>query len=102
VAGKARAAVMCFTLEWSVGIFTCQITLATFVWLRCKKWPMRVEGTLMILWFALMEFIQVLNYLVGLEDAPWDGGCKNPPFKNKLLVVAGYVHVCFQVKNRRI
>ena len=49
----------------------------------------------MILWYALMELIQVVNYIVGLEDAAWDGGCVNPSFKNKPLVVAGYVHVCF-------
>jgi len=87
---------MCFTLEWSVGIFSFQIALSTFVWLKCKAWPMRREGVALILWFALMEFIQVVNYLVGLEEAPWNGGCKNPPLQNKLLVVAGYVHVCFQ------
>ena len=87
---------MCFTLGWSVGIFTFQLAVAACVWLRCERWPSRVPVALLILWFALMEFIQILNYLVGLEDAPWDGGCVAPPFQNKLLVVLGYTHVCFQ------
>ena len=95
---------MTTTREHAVLLHAATVYMILFHAVECVLFPRlvgltirhAVEGALLVLWFALMEFIQIINYRVGLEDPPWEGGCKNTSFKNKMLVVSGYVHVCFQ------
>ncbi len=90
---------MCFTLEWSIAIFISQLTISAMIWSLCSSWYMRRESCFIILFFSLMELIQIINQLndgKNLEDPPWSGGCLNPSSYNKALVISGYVHVCFQ------
>jgi len=87
---------MCFSYEMSVCIFSTAIIAALLTFSKRKSLPSTVSFGPLIFYFSIMEGIQVLNYMSGLEEAPWNGGCAAPSSTNKLMVMLGFAHVCFQ------
>lgn len=70
-----------------------------FLWIFYQDWARLKVHLMMTFFFWLMEFLQLCNYLVGVENAPWaseEPGCQVSNFRSVVLVFLGYLHICLQ------
>ncbi|OHT10640.1 hypothetical protein TRFO_04135 [Tritrichomonas foetus] len=82
---------MCFNKEMTLGFSLFACVLGTWVirgkgiW-DCAQWR-RVRISACLFWFAFMEFLQFVQYLV-IDD------CSS--MTNKIWTALGWIHICFQ------